>query len=94
MLSIPLLNIQKQVLRVNLDGQNTQLTVAYQPSDRGWYMTLEYPIGTVLAAGRRLTERSYLGSPAGEFRGDFHVDGAGAYGPEMWGNTHHLVWTP
>ena len=97
---IPLLPVNRQRLVVRLGGVECRILVAYSPSQAAWYATVEAPVGTPIASGRRMTTDSGLlsrrRSPIG---GDIAVRALGAVsaaepGRMPWGTTHSLVYEP
>ena len=92
---IELLNLPRQSLAVRLDDTEGTLTVWRQPSDGGWYATLDWPAGTTVFAGRRLvTDGDLLRGLISGPRGALRVRPLGADleepGEEPWGATHAL----
>ena len=95
-LSIPLLNVPRQSLLVTLAEQDVRLTVWWQPADRHWYGSMEYPAGTPLVSGRRIVlDSPLIGAQARRFVGDLYcraIAQSAEPGREPWGNTHRLIY--
>ena len=93
----PVLNsTPRQSLTVSLGGQESKLEVWWQPSDSAWYASLESPVGTPVASGRRLVKGGALIARQTDFVGDIYVQAVvlNAEEPALdaWGNTFQLVY--
>lgn len=96
---IPIVPNTNQRLTCVLDGQEISLRLWWQPSDTGWYATMEFPRGTPLVRGRRISLYSglldYLVTP---FRGNIYcIEITGGFTEpslDSWGISHQLVWLP
>lgn len=94
-LEIPVTNSPRQSLTVVLDGQEMAISIWYQPSDEGWYISVEHPVATPAVTGRRLNSgTSVFADLLSPIRGDIHVVGPDDMGDAPWGDegTHHLIW--
>ena len=98
MLVIPLTNDYRQTLNIALDGRAVRVTVWWQPND-AWYASVEYPPGTSVVRGRRLTIDQNIMPAHADFPGNIAcqrlLETAGdPDANEPWGSTHALVYTP
>ena len=98
--TIPLLNgVPRQSLVVTLAGQESaNCSSGGNPSDAAWYASLESPIGTPIAASRRLAKGSALiAGRQTSFVGDLYVvtSALNAEEPALdaWGQSHVLVFS-
>lgn len=88
---IPLANVDRQSLTCTLGDSLHKVTVWQQPSDKGWYISIEKPPGTALAQGRRIT----LGEAfSGGFKCVSLSAAASEPGDDPWGATHALIYDP
>jgi len=95
---IPLENVARQALTVFLLGRQWRLTVWRQVGDGGWFVTVEQPPGTIIAAGRRLVPFADVLPPVSQvnFRpAAIRSSGVGPadLGAAPWGVTHRLIVT-
>ena len=97
-----LLNISsaaRQSFTTVLDGQTVKMALWWQPSDKGWYASVEFPVGVALALGRRvvLDEPIIEARPVG-FLGEIYcrklIPEDTPPGRDAWGHTHQLVYEP
>ena len=95
--TVPLLNQARQSLEIRLEPHDARLTVWRQPSDGGWYCSLDAPIGTTVVASRRIvTDSPILGRLQRDFASDLHCRSIqedkipGEPGKAPWGITHIL----
>ena len=65
---IPLADADRQQFDVRLGARIARLTVWRQPSDGGWYISVERPVGTRLASGRRLVDEGAVLTPEAALR--------------------------
>lgn len=84
----------RQRFETNLGGQPVAITVWWQPSTEGWYLSVENDDGTPIATGLRLvTDSRLLRGFVTDFQGDFVLTGNGEPGRAAWlFNTHRLFW--
>ena len=96
-LQIPLLNTARQSFEITLSGQLIRMFVWWQPSDKYWYATIQFPVGEYLVSGRRIVLDSGIIKPVPtEFIGDFYCRSLLNNNDEPlfnpWGITHQLVY--
>ena len=97
---IPLIDTLRQSLIVRLDGVECRVHVWWQPTDQAWYASLEAPVNTYVARGRRLVVNGgLLDRVAGVVAGNVVCRAIGADdssldpGRDAWArNTHGLIW--
>ena len=98
--TIPLGDHDRQSLIVRLDGKDCRIRVWWQPSDSGWWASLEVPVNSPAVTGRRLSLNSgILDRIEGVLNGNLvlrDLGGAGVEPPRSaWRNqTHALRWEP
>ena len=95
---IPLQNIDRQKLSTSVSSFIVQIEVWYQPSDQGWYCSIESPPNTKIVSGRRIVidEPIAINAPKSKFDGDFYCRSTSIFknqpGRTPWGITHLLLY--
>ena len=98
--NIPLLDADRQSLIVRLDGRDCRIRVWWQPSDSGWWGSLEVPTNTPAVTGRRLSlNAGLLDRLDGILAGNLVLRDLGGAGVEpgrdaFRAGTHALRWEP
>ena len=97
---IPLLDVDRQSLIVRLAGIECRIIVWWQPSDAGWWASLEVPVNTPVIRSRRLALNSgILDRITDVLPGNLVLREIGSTGAEPQRNawarpTHALVYEP
>ena len=93
---IPIIDEPRQSLGTILGGQSVHITLAWQPSDKHWYLGMKWRDGRDILAGVRLIAGANLAEGARhEFNGAIQVEGNGNPGRTAWRDeTHRLVFIP
>ena len=91
---VPVQNVDRQTFDVELGAQLVRFGVWWQPSDRSWYMSLEFQDGTRVFSGRRLVAgQNMLSGVVSDFSGSIVVHGLTAeIGREAWDVTHEVIF--
>ena len=98
--TIPLGDHDRQSLIVRLDGRDCRVRVWWQPSDSGWWGSLEVPTNTTVVTGRRLgLNAGLLDRIDGILAGNLVMRDLGGVGVEpgrdaFAAGTHALRWEP
>lgn len=84
----------RQQFATSLGGQSVSLTVWWQPSTGGWYLSVEDGGGEPIATGLRMVSDSrLLRGFVTPFQGDFVMLGDGDPRIDAWAReTHKLFW--
>ena len=96
MLIIPMLDHPSQIFVVSLADQTIRMMVEWRPAVKGWFMSVEYPVGTIAVAGRRITVDAPLMLGGPQFDGDiFCRSPLGDEPPRhAWIRNHFLRYEP
>ena len=93
---IPLLNVDRQSLTTNVGSHIANITVWQQVSDGYWYASIEAPVGTPLASGRRINLDEPVIGQNPTLDGDFFCRSLSSLHneptDEPWDNTHVLLY--
>lgn len=97
--ALPLIQTPRQAFATVVGGQDIRVTLWYQPRDKSWYASIEFPVGAPLISGRRVVlDGPLIGARPSSFAGDIFCRAlsadVGEPGPEPWGATHQLVYEP
>ena len=89
---VPLTNDARQTFRTVLADQAVRVRAWWQPLDRNWYLSLQWPDQSVIAASLRLVERGRpLRDFVTSFEGELYVFGSGEPGRTAWTDGHYLI---
>ena len=98
--TVPLLDRDRQSLIVRLDGRDCRIRIWWQPSDAGWWGSLEVPTNTAVVTGRRIAlNAGLLDRVEGVLPGNLVMRDLGGAGVEpgrgaFRDQTHALRWEP
>ena len=99
---LPVEDLYRQAFITRLAGRDCRIRVWYQPSDGGWYGSLEVPANTPVVTARRVAVNAglldgVLGVLPGNIVCRARDDSSEARDPDLfaWGRgTHGLYWEP
>ena len=96
MLILPATNDPRQTMTVNLDGQNVDVSLWWQPLSSAWYVSVDTRAGVAITRGRQIASGVRLIRSAA-FAGELvavpaALEGADDLGERPWGSSHQLAW--